>query len=185
MALSISISNIQAYFLTYSLLFGLGQALLLGATLAILPHYFKKKLSLANGLMSLLGSVIVITLPICTDLTIKAFGLKGTFIFLTMLSLVNVFMSLTYKSVLPTHHHDNPLKRVRKSLGLKVLRKKEFIIWSVCSLIGQFGYLIPIVVIVRRISALKVAFSHFKNYNFLRTIILKNASQILHTSLFI
>jgi MFS family permease len=149
MALSIFISNIKLYILTYSLLFGVGQALLLGATLSILPHYFKKKLSLANGLMNLLSSIIVILLPVFTDITISMFGLRGTFCFLTGLSLVTVFTSLTYVSLLPNHQHDNQFKRVRKSLALKILAKKEFVIWSACSLVGQFGYLIPIVVIVR------------------------------------
>jgi MCP family monocarboxylic acid transporter-like MFS transporter 12 len=45
------IENIMLYFVTYGLGFGVGQALLLSATLSILPHYFKKRLSLANGLM--------------------------------------------------------------------------------------------------------------------------------------
>jgi MFS family permease len=150
MALSIFIRDIKLYFLTYSLLFGIGQALLLGATLSILPHYFHKKLSLANGCMNLLSSVIVVILPVCTYEIIANFGLKGTFIFLTALNLVTVFTSFTYISVLPNHQHENAFKRLRKSLALKVLIKKEFIIWSICSLIGQFGYLIPIVVIVSK-----------------------------------
>jgi MFS family permease len=148
MALSIFVTDIKMYFLTYALLFGVGQALLLGATLSILPHYFHKKLSLANGCMNLLSSIIVVILPICTNETIAKFSLKGTFIFLTGLSLLTVFTSLTYISVLPNHQHENALKRLRKSLALKVLIKKEFVIWSACSLMGQFGYLIPIVVIV-------------------------------------
>jgi MFS family permease len=148
MALCIFVKNIKLYILTYSLLLGLGQALLLGATLSILPHYFKKKLSLANGLMNLLSNTFIVILPICTDRTIAAFGLRGTFVFLTCVNLVSVFTSLTFVSLLPNRQHGNMLKRVRKSLALKILAKKEFIIWSACSVVGQFGYLIPIVVIV-------------------------------------
>lgn len=49
LAASSYVQNIKLYFLTYALLFGIGQALLLSATLAILPHYFKKvSFSLSN-----------------------------------------------------------------------------------------------------------------------------------------
>jgi MFS family permease len=51
LAASAFIENIMLYFFTYGFGFGIGQALLLSATLSILPHYFKKRLSLANGLM--------------------------------------------------------------------------------------------------------------------------------------
>jgi MFS transporter, MCT family, solute carrier family 16 (monocarboxylic acid transporters), member 10 len=39
---SAMVQQIEIYFLTYSFVFGLGQALMLTATLAILPHYFNK-----------------------------------------------------------------------------------------------------------------------------------------------
>jgi MFS family permease len=148
MASSIFITDIKFYLISYSLLFGLGQALLLGSTLSILPHYFKKRLAVANGLMNLLSAIIVILIPICTAEILNSHGLRGTFIFLTALNFVTIFLSLTYIPLLPKQKHDSKLKRIRKSLGLKVLIKKEFVIWSFCSLIGQFGYLIPIVVIV-------------------------------------
>jgi len=61
----------KLYFLTYGLGFGVGQALLLTATLAILPHYFNKKLSLANGLMNLIAAVIFVVLPYGTSYVIK------------------------------------------------------------------------------------------------------------------
>ncbi len=49
MYLSSLINEIEYYILSYGILLSIGQALLLAATLAILPYYFKKKLSLANG----------------------------------------------------------------------------------------------------------------------------------------
>ncbi len=49
MYLSSKINQIEYYILTYGILLSVGQALLLASTLAVLPYYFKKKLSLANG----------------------------------------------------------------------------------------------------------------------------------------
>lgn len=49
MVLSAWVNEIKYYLLTYGLLLSIGQALLLASTLSILPHYFDKKLSLANG----------------------------------------------------------------------------------------------------------------------------------------
>ena len=49
MLLSAQVKEIQFYLLTYGVMLAIGQALLLASTLAILPHYFNKKLSMANG----------------------------------------------------------------------------------------------------------------------------------------
>lgn len=52
MLLSAQAQEIQIYIFTYGILLAIGQALLLASTLAILPHYFNKKLSLANGTLN-------------------------------------------------------------------------------------------------------------------------------------
>ena len=93
--LSAHVTDIKFYFLTYSLLFGIGQAFMLTATLAILPQYFNKRLSLANGIMNLVTAIVVVLLPISTSWTLKTFGLKDTFYYLTILNLFGPCSRLT------------------------------------------------------------------------------------------
>jgi MFS family permease len=74
--------DIRLYFLTYGVLFAIGQSFLLASTFAILPHYFNKKLALVNGLMNGLAAILVVVFPILTSISLKAYGLAETFYFL-------------------------------------------------------------------------------------------------------
>jgi MFS family permease len=142
------ITDIKFYFLTYGLGFGLGQALLLSATLSILPHYFNKRLSLANGLMTFIGTIVIVILPVCTAPILEKFGLKEAFYFLSAVNSITILMALTYKSTLPNNRKENFMDRIKKSFGLEILKSKDFLVWCVGSIIGQFAYLTPIIIIV-------------------------------------
>ena len=137
------------YFLTYGAIYGIGQALLLAATLAILPHYFDKRLSLANGLMSGLSSLVIVVLPIITGVLLRRYGLRETFFVLGALNFVTIIAAFTYRPQLPPSDTNlSSLSRLKKSFGMEVFRKRNFIIWMVSGFIGIFGYMIPIVYIV-------------------------------------
>ena len=142
------VKDLRLYFLTYSIGFGVGQALLLAATSAILPHYFKNRISLANGLMNLIGAGVVVVLPILTALMLEKYSLTETFYFLSGVNFVTAIMTISYKPQFPDDKKENIPTRIKKSFGVKVLKKKKFVFWCVCTLIGMFGYLIPIVNIV-------------------------------------
>ena len=148
MALSISIEILQLYFFTYSFLFSLGNSLLLASSCAILPHYFDKKISLANGVVNSLATLVTVVIPVFTDLIRKAFGVKGVFSYLTAVSLVSIFFTLTFKSVLPKNPTESKLKRFKESFGLEVLKKRDFIVWCVGASLGMVGYYVPIMVFV-------------------------------------
>ncbi|CAF0980612.1 unnamed protein product [Brachionus calyciflorus] len=140
------VNNLKLYFLTYGLLFGLGQAFLLAATLSILPYYFNKKLSLANGIMNLFGSVIIVILPILTSIIIEKYNIKMTFIFLTALNSVSILSVLTYKTPQKTKNEEHSLKeQIKISLGTEIFKNKKFLIWCLSNFIGKFGYFIPII----------------------------------------
>lgn len=146
----IFVSNMKLYFLTYGFLFGFGQALLLAATLSILPYYFEKKLSLANGLMNFIGSIIIILLPIVTSAIINSSGLKMTFLMLAAVNAVGILAVFTYVTPEKSKDESNSfLKVIKKSLGTEIFKRKKFILWCVSTFIGKFGYLIPIINIVR------------------------------------
>lgn len=117
--------------------------------MAILPHYFKEKISLANGIMNFIAALIVVLFPILTDGIVKDGGLIGAFYFLSTLSFTTIIMSLAYIPVLPEDKSQSLEDRFRSSLGLEVFSKKKYVVWCVASFIGMFGYFIPVVTIVR------------------------------------
>ncbi|CAF0800646.1 unnamed protein product [Brachionus calyciflorus] len=145
LAICALVEKMEIYFLTYGVLYGAGQALLLTSTLAILPHYFKKRISLANGIMNLIGAIIVVLLPILTSKIIHNYSLKGIFLFLSLLNFGTVLMAFTYIPLLPVHKHEKIIHQIKSSFGLEVFKKPKFAVWCIASFFGMFGYLIPIV----------------------------------------
>ena len=139
------VADLKLYFLTYGVIYGVGQAFLLSATLAILPHYFNKRLSLANGLMSGLSAIVIIILPIATAIILREYGLKETFYFLAALNLVTVLMALTFRPMLPNNRDATFVSRLRDSFGMEVFKNVDFVIWCVAGFIAIYGYMIPIV----------------------------------------
>jgi len=145
---SAMVQKIEIYFLTYSFIFGLGQALMLTATLAIIPHYFNKKLSLANGVMNFVTAIIVCILPITTSWSLEKYGLKYTFYYFTMLNFITVLLSFTFKPILKNDKNLTKHQKFKNSFGKEIFKKSKFIIWCVASIVCMFGYLIPVVNIV-------------------------------------
>lgn len=123
--------------------------MLLASSLAILPHYFSKKLSLANGITNAAASVIVVVLPIISSIILNKYGLRETFLFLAVLNVVAAMLCMTYRSLLPTNRANITFsQRLKKSFGVKVFKKLNYNIWLLGTFCGMFGYLIPIVNIV-------------------------------------
>ncbi len=155
MFLSAFINDIKLYFLTYGTGFGIGQACLITATFAILPHYFDKRLSLANGIMCGIASILILVIPICTNLLLEHYNLKVTFFFLASLNFVCILMACTFRSILPENTSTSMLQKIKNGFGIEVLKKFKFVIWCVASFIAMIGYYIPIVNIVSNCTHVK------------------------------
>ena len=122
---------------------------MLSSTLAILPHYFKQRLSFANGLMNCFASFIVICLPILTSIILHRFSLTEAFYFFSLLNLIGGLACLTYKPIIPVSLKNNSyMQSIKQSFGLEVLKEYEYVIWCLASFIGMFGYLMPIMTMV-------------------------------------
>jgi uncharacterized membrane protein len=91
---------------------------------------------------------VVVFLPVCTAEIINRAGLRDSFYFLAAVNFLTILMSLTYKSRLPNNRKESMAHRLKKSLGVEILRNKKFFIWCVGSIIGQIAYLTPIIIIV-------------------------------------
>jgi MCP family monocarboxylic acid transporter-like MFS transporter 10 len=147
--LSAFIKNMKLYFLTFGLVLGIGQALSVSAFLSILPHYFKKRLGLANGLMTFGGALITIGLPFLVELCLEELGLAYAFYLLACLAFTTALCGFTFIQRLPENKPYKYYKRVQNSFQFKIFKMKSFIIWVIAGFIGFFGYLIPVYTIVR------------------------------------
>lgn len=98
--------------------------------------------------MNLIGAIVVVLLPIFTSNLIDNYGLKATFLFLSILNFVTMLMAMTYRSMIPVVNHDKKRKKLKSSFGLEVIKKPKFVVFCVASFFGMLGYLIPIVNIV-------------------------------------
>lgn len=139
------VTEIKVYFLTQSVILAIGQSFLLASTLAILPHYFQKKLSLVNGIANSLGSIIVVIMPIISDTMINKYGLKETFLLLAGMNVLSAALCLTYREVIPNNKKESFILRMKKSFGVDVFKNRNYNIWLIATFFGMFGYLIPIV----------------------------------------
>ena len=122
--------------------------MLLASSLAILPHYFKARLSLANGIATCLSAIIIVLLPTFTSMILNHLGLQEAFYFLAVLNFISALCCTTYISLLPSPNYSSLSERVKEGFGLEVWKKPKFGIWCIATFFGMFGYLIPIVNIV-------------------------------------
>lgn len=146
MVLSGWVNEIKYYLLTYGVLLSIGQALLLASTLSILPHYFDKKLSLANGITNSCAALCCSVLPMLTSYILKKYNLKEAFYLLALLNAIASFMCCSYRPVYKASK-TKITSRIRQSFGFDVLKEKKFLIWCTATFVGILGYLIPIVII--------------------------------------
>ncbi|XP_063288146.1 monocarboxylate transporter 8 [Pelobates fuscus] len=158
--LSSSFTNsLGVRYFTYGILFGCGSSFAFQPSLVILGHYFKKRLGLANGIVAGGGCVFTMCLPFILMTLGKAIGLASTFQVLSALMFIQIFLSLTFKPLLPPPIDYNKEKenvpgrikmhqclvQTRKYFNMQVFRKKTYRIW-VCGIATTvLGYFVPYV----------------------------------------
>jgi MFS family permease len=142
LALCAQVKEIKVYFVTYGIMYGIGQSLLLAATLGILPHYFNKRLSFANGLMNFGAAIIVVLLPIFTAPIINNYGIVSTFYFLASLNFATFLLGFLFIPQLPNQNKNERLiVKIKESFGLEIFKMKKFNVWCVASFIGNLSFL--------------------------------------------
>jgi MCP family monocarboxylic acid transporter-like MFS transporter 2 len=144
------VSVLPLYLLTHSLLFGIGKGFLAEATFQILPHYFDKRLGLANGLMNFGGSIIAIGFLLVTAQSLESLGLKRAFLVFASLTSVTILAAFSFKSVLIPKSESGAgfLAKVKESFRIQVLKRREFTIWWVSASFYVICFSIATVTIV-------------------------------------
>nr|XP_009942875.1 PREDICTED: LOW QUALITY PROTEIN: monocarboxylate transporter 8 [Opisthocomus hoazin] len=163
--------SLEVRYFTYGILFGCGSSLAFQPSLVILGHYFKRRLGLptaswpwANGIVAGGSCLISVPLPFFLKMVGKAIGLAHTFQVLSALMFIQIFLSLTYRPILPSScdsHHDGQDKlgsrskrqqcwsQTRKYFNLRVFRRKTYRIWAFGIATAVLGYLVPYMNLVK------------------------------------
>uniref|UniRef100_A0A8C3C2D5 Monocarboxylate transporter 10 n=1 Tax=Cairina moschata TaxID=8855 RepID=A0A8C3C2D5_CAIMO len=156
--------SLEVRYFTYGILFGCGSSFAFQPSLVILGHYFKRRLGLANGIVAGSSCLISVPLPFFLKMVGKAIGLAHTFQVLSALMLIQIFLSMTYRPILPPScdsQHDGQEKpgsrslrqqcwsQLRKYFNLRVFRRKTYRIWAFGIATAVLGYFVPYMHLVK------------------------------------
>ena len=97
------VKEVLLLYLTFGVLVGVGFSFTLSPSMAVLGHYFNKRLGLANGIMTCGGGVLSVgyvwILPVIYD----HLGLRSMLLFMSGLSFLQIVYALTW---IPTVHRE-------------------------------------------------------------------------------
>ncbi|XP_067327781.1 monocarboxylate transporter 8 [Anolis sagrei] len=156
--------SLEVRYFTYGVLFGCGSSFAFQPSLVILGHYFKRRLGLANGLVTAGSCLFSMSLPFLLKIVGQAIGLSHTFQVLSVLMLVQIFWSLTFRPMFPAAsdpHDVDHLKldsrscrqqcasQMRKYFNMRVFRKKTYRVWAFGIATAVLGYFVPYTYLVK------------------------------------
>ncbi|XP_057706076.1 monocarboxylate transporter 8 [Corythoichthys intestinalis] len=167
--LSTSFANsLSLRYFTYGILFGCGSSFAFQPSLVILGHYFRQRLGLANGVVTAGASLFSMGLPVLLNKVVEPHRLSRTFQILSVFMLVQAFLALTFKPLLPAGPRMGPtgtaesqsqagvtpqngswwnkaLVGVRKYFNLRVFRILTYRVWAFGVATAVLGYFVPYV----------------------------------------
>ncbi|MEE6518260.1 hypothetical protein FKM82_029144 [Ascaphus truei] len=150
-------------YFTYGILFGGGCSFAFQPSLVILGHYFKKRLGLVNGIVAGGSCVFSMGLPFLLKVVGKAIKLSHIFQVLSVFMFIQIFLSLTFKPLLPPpvdysrekekmagrSKTQQCLAHTRKYFNLQVFRQKTYRVWVFGIATTVLGYFVPYVHLVK------------------------------------
>lgn len=156
-------------YFTYGILFGCGSSFAFQPSLVILGHYFRRRLGLANGVVTAGSSLFSMGLPVLLKKVVEPLGLTATFQILSIFMLVQALLAFTFKPLLP-HGAPGPgppapadptepsaqpgatarrsrlnrgLAQMRKYFNLRVFRIVTYRVWAFGVATAVLGYFVP------------------------------------------
>ncbi|CAB3371832.1 Hypothetical predicted protein [Cloeon dipterum] len=148
LASSLVIKYVEALYLTYGILFGLGASLAYTPSLAILGYYFKRKLGLVNGIVTAGSSVFTIIVPLAFGQLIPHIGLEWVLRSTAVLMTFIIFAAFLFK--VPTGAIIiEAQKKDFKCLNFEIWKNKRYVIWAIAIPASLFGYFVPYVHMVK------------------------------------
>ncbi|XP_064811223.1 monocarboxylate transporter 8-like isoform X2 [Oncorhynchus masou masou] len=160
--------SLSLRYFTYGILFGCGSSFAFQPSLVILGHYFRRRLGLANGVVTAGSSLFSMGLPVLLTKVAEPLGLRRTFQILSLFMLVQALLALTFRPLLPQRAPMGPpgpggpvgstpqqgatargsrwsraLIQVRKAFNLKVFHIVTYRVWAFGVATAVLGYFVP------------------------------------------
>ena len=140
-------TDIYKMYLTEGFLFGVGASMCYFPSMIILPQYFSKKLSLANGLVSCGSGVGTMAMGPVIRIFIANFGWRQTVRLSSGLMLCVSLISLAYRPLIPPlgqglHEESRPL------FDFSVFQNRAYVMFTAALFIFMLSYFVPFVHLV-------------------------------------
>ncbi|XP_060757190.1 monocarboxylate transporter 8 isoform X2 [Neoarius graeffei] len=149
-------------YFTYGLLFGCGSSFAFQPSLVILGHYFRRRLGLANGVVTAASSLFTIALPVLLKKVVGPLGLSRTFQILSLFMLVQSLLALSFRPLIPSAgagmgslgptgnqgstagtRWRRGVMKVRKYFNARVFRVATYRVWAFGVATAVLGYMVP------------------------------------------
>jgi MCP family monocarboxylic acid transporter-like MFS transporter 10 len=144
--------NVTILCFTYGLMFGTGAALAYTPSLAILGHYFKKKMGIVNGFVTAGSSVFTFMMPPFLTYIEETHGLKHCLHTMMIMSSFVILFAFVYKPLQPPPpKKPQKLNRsrcynvMRSVINFDNWKRKKYVIWAISIPVSLFGYFVPYV----------------------------------------
>ncbi|GAB6030885.1 hypothetical protein CHUAL_007717 [Chamberlinius hualienensis] len=149
---SVVAESLDLMYVTYGIIFGTGASLTYTPSLVILGHYFKKRLSLVNGIVAAGSGISTVCLPFLLKNLLEHFGLSTTLQILVVLMvplLANAWVFVpTY--TLKSNEQQNQCVAQFQQLASN-WRNKKYVIWALAFPVSLLGYFVPYVHLVKHV----------------------------------
>ncbi|KAM3958938.1 monocarboxylate transporter 10-like protein kar [Aphomia sociella] len=162
---SFVVSNVNALYFTYGIMYGLGASFAYTPSLAILGHYFKKYLGLVNGIVTVGSSIFTVFMASLMEYIIDNYGLMWLMRILAVFTFGIALCGLLFNPISvtvtekPLEKHDTYTSLVKSILNVDIWKNRRYTLWALSMPLALFGYLVPYV----HIKALMK--SHFPDAN--------------------
>lgn len=127
--------------LTYGIMFGGGTSFAMQPSLAILVHYFKNRLGVANGLVACGAPLFTMVGPFLLKYLVTTYEVKTCFQVLTGITSITILCVLSFKSQMPAKNVD--------ILNMDNWKNKRYIIWVISTMFMFLGYYTPYIHVVQ------------------------------------
>lgn len=136
--------HVEALYVTYGIMFGLGAALSYTPSLAILNHYFHKRLAFVNGIVTAGSSVFTILIPYLMEYVIRYAGLQVALGVLAALGACIMPCAMLFK---PLASRVKPKTKLsfKGMVNVSIWKNKRYVIWATVIPLALFGYFVPYV----------------------------------------
>lgn len=138
-------NNVEALYVTYGIMYGLGAALAYTPSLAILGHYFHKYLGFVNGIVTAGSSVFTVVMPFVIEEVVRSSGLNHTLWVLAALAACIMLCAMLFKPLPSRVKPKQKMLTFKGMINVSIWKNKRYVIWASVIPIALFGYFVPYV----------------------------------------